>query len=282
MGITALLLAAAVVGQSVSAPCSCTHCGGEQPPLKPRAVAVGDSFVVRSGSPQVDASDLLKHAQAARQALCSQWLGDEAAKTAWSPPCEVVLHRDRASYLRAVGPTGRTTTGSTLVRFNEGRVAVRRIDLLAGVAGKHYDTLSHELVHAIFAERFPQATPPRWAEEGAALLADSAAKRRAHREEFAQLHRARRTFAVRELLGMNDYPAPQRFPEFYGQSLVLVEFLTVLGDSTDFVRFVDRSLATDPDQALHEVYGLASAAQLESLWTEHAGKVSADALAKLR
>jgi hypothetical protein len=81
---------------------------------------------------------------------------------------------------------------------------------------------------------------------------------------------------------MNDYPAPHRFPEFYGQSLVLVEFLTVLGDSTDFVRFVDRSLATDPDQALHDVYGLANATQLESLWTKHAQQISTDALAARR
>jgi hypothetical protein len=250
--------------------------------MKPTALAVGDSFVIRSGATQLDANDLLKHAQARRQVLCGQWLGAEARKAPWSPPCEVVLHPDRASYVRAVGAAGRITSGSTLVRFSEGQVAVRRIDLLADATEKHYDTLAHELVHAIFAERFPKTAPPRWAEEGAAMLADSEAKRQAHREDFAQSHRAKRTFAVRELLGMNDYPAPQRFPEFYGQSLVLVEFLTALGDSTDFVSFVDRSLATNPDQALREVYGLASASQLENLWTKHARQATADSLAASR
>lgn len=279
MGTSALILALAILSESaVCSNCPCKRCGDDRPPVKSSAPAAGNNFVIRRGSTKFDAADLLKHAEAKREVLCSQWLGADAARDKWSPPCELILHTSRASYVRAVGTAGQTTSGSTLVRISEGKVVVRRINLLIDASGKHYDTLSHELVHAIFAERFPRAVPPRWAEEGAALLADPEQKRLAHREDFAYAHRAGQTFAVRELLRMTDYPAPQRFPEFYGQSLVLVEFLTSLGEPPDFVRFVARSMETDIDRALQEVYGLSSASQLEGRWTKHAGE-AADAFA---
>jgi hypothetical protein len=265
------LMMALVVGQT-SGDCACSHCQqGEKSPVR-TYVAANENFVVRSYSPHVDAQVLAEHASHLHTSLRDRWFGE--ATESWSPKCEVIVHAHQATYLRAVGAGGGATLGSTLVRLNQGKIAVRRIDLLADQPGRPYETVGHEIVHVLFAERFPKGTPPRWAEEGAALLADSEGKRHAHRRDFAQSVRYGGTFPVAELMKMTDYPAPTRFAAFYGQSLVLVDFLTHLGEPTDFVRFVDRSMAVGHDAALEEVYGIRSSDQLEELWTERAVKTA--------
>jgi hypothetical protein len=243
--------------------------------LPPRRAleAATDRFVVRSFSRRVDATALLEHAAMLHATLAERWLPQDK-RPSWTPPCEIVVHADRTSYLRSVGTGGLATLGSTLVRFNGGKVVVRRIDLLADQASRPFETLGHELVHVLFAERFPQAPPPRWAEEGAALLADTVSKRSAHRRDFALSLRNGSAFRVHDLVRMNDYPPPTRVAAFYGQSLVLVDFLMRLGEPADFVHFVDRSMAIGHDAALREVYGIANAAHLEELWRERAIKAA--------
>ena len=232
-------------------------------------IAATNRFVVRSDSRPVDANALAQHAEHLHTTLVKRWFKSDDEAT-WTPRCEIIVHATRANYVRAVGASGANTLGSTLVRFNAGKVAARRIDLLADQAGRPFETVGHELVHVLFAERFPKSPPPRWAEEGAALLVDSNAKRAAHRRDFAQSLRAGSAFHVNDLVRMHDYPPPTRFAAFYGQSLVLVDFLTQLGETEDFVRFVDRSMTVGHDRALQEVYGIATAAELESLWKEKA------------
>jgi hypothetical protein len=270
----AILALLALVGEtsSGSAACSCAHCQQTALPSRPVSNKTTDCFVIRSQSPAVDAAQLATHAEAMRKSLATQWLGEQSGEATWMPRCEVVVHATRATYLKAIGSAGAATTGSTLVRFNQGKVAVRRIDLLADRADRPFETIAHEMVHVIFAERFPNAAPPRWAEEGAALLADTEAKRTAHQREFKQALRGGTAFRVHDLVRMSDYPPPTRFAAFYGQSLTLVDFLTQLGEPSDFVRFVDRSIAAGHDAALKEVYEISSAAQLEELWNERAVK----------
>jgi hypothetical protein len=255
--------------------CGCAHCQQQALPARTISTKTTESFTVRSYSGSVDAAEFGRHAEAMRKSLSTLWLKSEdgAPGTAnWTPRCEVVIHAQRASYQKAIGGTGAATSGSTLVRVNQGKVILRRIDLLADRPSRPFETISHELVHAIFAERFPNASPPRWAEEGAALLADTQVKRAAHQRDFRQAVRSGTAFRVHELVRMSDYPPPTRFAAFYGQSLVLVDFLTQLGDPGDFVRFVDRSLERGQDEALKQVYGIASTQQLQDLWDERAVK----------
>jgi hypothetical protein len=253
--------------------CSCAHCLHRALPARGTITHATTSFVVRSNSPGVDAAELGRHAEAMRNSLAALWLGESPGKSSWTPRCEIVVHAHRQSYLKATGAAGAVTSGSTLVRFSAGKVASRRIDLLADRASRPFETIAHELVHAIFAERFPDSPPPRWAEEGAALLADTQTKRSAHERDFKQALRSGTAFRVADLVRMNDYPPPTRFAAFYGQSLVLVSFLTQLGEPGDFVRFVDRAIEAGHDDALEEVYHISSAGQLEQLWRERAVNV---------
>lgn len=270
------LLVVAIVGgdtQSSGEPCACGHCQQKAIPSRPAALHTTQSFVVRSNSRSVDAKVLAQHAETLRKSLVKLWLDDKDSQSGWTPHCEIVVHANRGSYLKVTGAAGGATSGSTLVRFDQGKVVSRRIDLLADRADRPFETIAHELVHAIFAERFPNAAPPRWAEEGAALLADTQTKRAAHQRDFRQALRTGTAFRVDDLVRMNDYPPPTRFAAFYGQSLVLVDFLTQLGEPGDFVRFVDRSIEAGHDTALNEIYQISSTSQLEQLWTERAVKV---------
>lgn len=254
--------------------CKCAYCQQEALPARRSATDATRSFLVRSNSPLVDAAELARHAEAMRDSLAGLWLEKTPGADRWTPRCNVVVHGNRATYAKATGSPGAATSGSTLVRFNQGKVVSRRIDLLADRSRRPFETIAHELVHAIFAERFPNAAPPRWAEEGAALLADTQRKRAAHQRDFQQAVRAGTAFRVHELVRMNDYPPPTRFAAFYGQSLVLVDFLTRRGEPGDFVRFIDRSLQAGHDQALQEVYAISSADQLERLWKEQTIKTA--------
>lgn len=269
----ALALVVAVVLGAEAQPsrkeCSCGYCQ-HTPSARIAALHTTQSFVVRSGSRSVDALALAQHAETMRKSLAGLWLGESKDSSGWTPRCEIVVHANRQSYLKATGAAGAATSGSTLVRFDQGKVVSRRIDLLADRAGRPFETIAHELVHAIFAERFPKAAPPRWAEEGAALLADTQTKRSAHERDFKQALRSGTAFRVADLVRMNDYPPPTRFAAFYGQSLVLVDFLTQLGEPGDFVRFVDRAIESGHDKALEDVYQISSASQLERLWKERA------------
>jgi hypothetical protein len=266
----ALITFAAVVLQA-DTPCSCAACNGQVLPKRAQASVTTARFTIHSWSSAVDAAELSRHADAMHAALANTWLGKDESSD-WSPRCEVVVHASRATYQRAVGSGAASTLGSTLIRYSGGKIAQRRIDLLADRPERPFETLSHELVHVIFAERFPNGLPPRWAEEGAALLADTSAKRSAHQRDFRHALSGGTAFSVDELIRMHDYPPPTRFAAFYGQSLVLVEFLTQLGEPGDFVRFVDRSLADGQETALREVYGIATMRHLESLWQEKAVK----------
>jgi hypothetical protein len=267
------LLALAAGPQSTQTSCACAHCQHQAQSARTATTQTTASFIVRSHSTGVDADTLGQHAEAMRKSLAALWLGEKKSESSWTPRCEIVVHAQRASYLKATGAAGVATSGSTLVRFNQGKVVSRRIDLLADRASRPFETIAHELVHAIFAERFPGAAPPRWAEEGAALLADTQTKRAAHERDFKQALRNGTAFRVEDLVRMNDYPPPTRFAAFYGQSLVLVDFLTKLGEPGDFVRFVDRSIAVGHHEALRDVYGISSPERLQELWSERTAVV---------
>lgn len=230
------------------------------------AEALKPSFVVRNYSAYVNAELFSKSADDTRLRLCEKWLERADAAKPWSPPCEVILHRDRASYMKAVGEAGQTTGGSTLVRMGKEGIESRRIDLMADARSKPLETLAHEIVHVIFAQRFSDAVPPKWAEEGAALLADTATKRAAHYRDLQHAMKTGTAFPMNQLVSSTDYPQPHRFPAFYGQSLALVEHLVNQSEPGEFLEFVKLSMEVGHEKALSDVYQIETIAELETQW----------------
>lgn len=223
----------------------------------------------RSGGPNCEllllatpqqASAVAAAVESCRQRLQRQWRGAEAG--GWSPRCEVVVHRARADYLAAVGPGGERTHGSSLVCFDQGRITKRRIDLDGTRPRWLEETLPHEMTHVVLADEFPHGRLPRWADEGAAMLADSVETRRQRRRALEQAVQAGQTLPLAELLSVDSLPRADRLAAFYGQSAELVDYLLARGDHRRFVAFLHHADLHGYDASLKAQYGLDGAAAL--------------------
>jgi hypothetical protein len=234
-------------------------------------VAGSPKFVVRSFVDGPSAPDVAKHCEA----VCSQLRTDVfnlPNDTRWNPKCRVVLHGSRASYQRAVGHGSDQTLGSSNVVFAGRRVTQRRIDLLAVNWKRGLAALPHELVHILFAEVCPTTAPPKWAEEGLALLFDSADKRARHRNDLEAAINSGTTLPLDGVLSGVDYPAASQRAAFYAQSLALADYLTQLDTPREFVRFAKLSTERGPNHAMSVVYGIDSR-ELDRDWKQYAAKL---------
>jgi hypothetical protein len=211
-----------------------------------------------------DARELGMLCEQWRQRLAEYWGWEEAAP--WSPPCQIVVHGDARSYVAAVGNGAWQTFGSSeLVLGAGGRVVRRRIDL-RGDSPHGLAALPHEMTHLIAADLLGGRQPPRWADEGMAILADSAEKQRLHDRDLADCLARGAVFRVSDLVRMEQYPSPAWIPLFYGQSASLTAYLVHRTTPGDFVRFLQIAHRQGYERAAQEVYGVSSLAELEQAW----------------
>lgn len=202
--------------------------------------------------------------EACRDRLARQWLG-KSMSSPWEPKCDVVLHTVPRSYTQAV-PGGEQTRGSSVVDLDGEVVVTRRIDLRADFSDWQTATFPHELTHILLTERFGPDLPPRWADEGMALLADLPAKQELHERDRRQADRQGQAYSAAELLAQADYPTARRMPAYYGASLSLTRFLVQRKSAKTFVEFLDRVNTTGPDRALRETYGIEGVGELDRQW----------------
>jgi hypothetical protein len=261
-----------VVVSADPAACQCTKTA--QPAAEATADISGSqrdaqspNFHVLCRCGSYDARQLAQTCEQWRTHLRGKWLADDEGDAAWSPRCQVVVHADRAAYAAAVGRGAERTFGSTWIDVKQDRVAGRRVDLLIDLR-RGIAALGHELTHVVLADAFGGQQPPPWANEGIALLADSADKQQRHHQDLTRAVHSGTTFTCGELMSMEDYPAPHRVGAFYAQSASLVQFLSQRGEPHEFVAFLKHSAAAGIDEALAEAYDIESAGHLHRLWAE--------------
>lgn len=224
------------------------------------------NFEVIGVSATQDAKQVALLCERWRQKLQTYWL--QSPRENWSPRCQVVVHASKQSYLAAVGRGGGATRGSSWIEFKNKQVSKRQIDLL-GVSDLGLTALAHEMTHVIFADLFQGRQPPRWADEGAAMLADTSEKQQLHQRDLENAVAGRIDFRVGELFALEQYPQPHRVPGFYGQSVSLAAFLARRDDPAKFIKFIERVLDHGHDRALQEVYDIAGTKSLELEWRAH-------------
>lgn len=233
---------------------------------------VGDEHgdVVVVGVPPARAAAIATRAATARREIAVRLLGaDEPPR--WSPPCTIHVHRDRAAFARAVGGAPVAAGGATSIEFVGDTVSLRQIDLLDAADGGVPPALDHELVHVVLADRFPDAPPPRWADEGLATLFDDPAKQRGHDADFRAAAARGQSWRIADLVALDLDPADAaRQRVFYGQSAALVRWLLARRDGPTFLRFLDDSAAQGTDRALSVHYAIDSIAALERAWLAEA------------
>lgn len=222
-------------------------------------------FVIRSHGGAPELHRLGNRCEALLSDLKSKWFEQEATEAEWTPRCELFVHADIASYLRNV-PGGARTIGSSWVETEKGRVVTRRIDIRGDRTNWFDEAMPHELMHMLLADRFIDEPMPRWAEEGAALLADPQNKQQLHDLDLRRATEVRRQFRLVELFAAIEYPEPARQPIFYGQSASVVRYLTTRRRPADFILFVERAGKEGYDAALRTTYGINGVSALESNW----------------
>ncbi|MFM8380262.1 MAG: hypothetical protein ACKOB1_13170 [Planctomycetia bacterium] len=226
------------------------------------------SSVTVSGVSEARAALIAEHAEQVRRSAFDLLLGD-AEPRPWVPRCAIHIHATPAAFTAAVGGPPAASRGATSLEFSGDRVASRRIDVMGDGPGAIPDALAHELVHVVLADRFTEAAPPRWADEGIALLFDDVAKQAGHEADFRSAHARGLAYAAGDLLALEEYPGDVRRQRvFYGQSAALVRWLVDRRDPATFIRFVADLQAGDPGTAFERHYDLDMAAVFDSAWKE--------------
>jgi hypothetical protein len=223
-----------------------------------------ENFCVQSFCGDCDARTVAERCESWRKHLQAKWLGTDSGDC-WSPRCNVVVHARRETYRAAIGSGGDQSFGSSLIDAQGARISIRRVDLLVDPQGA-ISALGHELTHVVLADAFAGSAPPAWANEGAAVLADSAEKQQLHRRDFDQSFRRQTVFHCAELLNLSKYPSPYRIPAFYGQSASLIAFLNDIGSPKKLVPFIRDAGEQGYDAALREHYGIQGVAELQRRW----------------
>ena len=228
----------------------------------------GQSFQVHSfdGGPQTD--DVHALCDSLRTNLGRAWTGPQPLAV-WQPQCEIRLHQNRSSYVRAVGIAGQQTQGCSLIRLQDGKVTARKIDLLVDSHGD-LPALPHELTHVILADCFGGHQPPHWFDEGAAMLADTVHKQSLHARDCQHALRSGTAMPIAQVLRLEQFTSSNQMASFYGQSASLLRFFCGRGDIERVTRFAIDTLDADYEQSLQKHYGIASEQELQRLWKQEA------------
>lgn len=187
----------------------------------------------------------------------------------WTARCAIHVHASPDAFADAVGMPPVGSRGATSIDFAGDAVASRRIDVMGDGSDVIPDALAHEIVHVVLADHFVHAPPPRWADEGLAVLFDGSETQCGHEEDFRAALSQRLAFSAADLLALEELPIGTRRQQvFYGQSAALVRWLINRRDAATLIRFIDDIEDLGLEAALTQHYDLDSIASLESAWKE--------------
>lgn len=222
------------------------------------------SFRVRYQGDRALAERIAAAAEAKRKELFERWSGPPAG--AWdSPKCEVVLHPNAECFAKMTQRPA-AATGHALVKLTGGRATERRIDLRADDAALLPNALPRELTHVILADLFPTTPPPKWAEEGMAVLAGDPDEVSRFIRTLPRCYRDGHLFPLATLMELKEFPEANRITGFYCESVALVDYLVKLKDERTFTVFLRDCQRYGIASSLKRTYGIDGPQALEQAW----------------
>lgn len=231
-------------------------------------LAESANFRIFHNQSQEFAEKVAQVAERTRTRLQQKWFGGSAET--WSLKCDLFLHATAQDYCRATGQYN--SPGHSLLKIENGRLVVRRIDLHCDDANMLSAILPHETTHAVLAGEFGGQLLPRWADEGMAVLTEPQDRIERHQHNLLQCRQAGQFFRLQELMQFDKYypEDPRTISAFYAQSVALVEFLSNQRGPQGFTQFLRDGMRYGYEKALERHYGYRSFAELEQHWSQHA------------
>jgi hypothetical protein len=216
-----------------------------------------ENFVVEAPTAEI-AKQIGDAAEIYRRELAKEWLGEEMKP--WSAPCPIKVR------VGQIGAGGETRF-SFYPRLN-GPAVVGGWDMrIQGSLERILDSvLPHEISHTIFACHFRRPLP-RWADEGAATLAEHESERRQQVLRLNQVIKAQRRIPLKNLLAIKEYPPDmQDVMTLYAEGYTLADLLVQEGGRAKYLKFLSDAHRDGWDKAIHAHYGYRGVADLEKRW----------------
>lgn len=258
------LLVVARQRQANPAAATPTAPGADRPVGEAFATLETPSFRVRYQGDRTLAERLASTAETQRQAIFERWSGPPAGP--WDQPkCELVLHPSAECFARMTQRPA-AATGHAIVKLNGGRARERRIDVRADDPLLLTNALPRELTHVILADLFPSTPPPKWAQEGMAVLAGDPDEVSRFIRTLPRCYREGQLFPVGTLMELKEFPEANRITGFYCESVALVDYLVKLKGERTFTVFLRDCQRYGISSALKRTYGLDSPQALELAW----------------
>jgi hypothetical protein len=211
------------------------------------------NFVVHAPTEKI-AQQVGKAAEFYRVELAKEWLGTTMPR--WAKPCTVNVK---------VGHYG--AGGATSFSFDRGHVFGWRMRIQGSLERILDSVLPHEVSHTIFACHFRRPLP-RWADEGAATLAEDDSEKQRQRRLVNEIIRTTRRIPLRELFAMKEYPADKnRVYTLYAQGYSLADYLIQKKGKRAYLEFLSDAEGLGWDRAIAQHFEWKNVEQLERDWS---------------
>lgn len=210
-------------------------------------------------------------AENARRQAHDLWFAAEPLSK-WTPKCDLVLYPTAQEFSQVTNQMPQSPA-FTQCDVHNGWVASRRIELRTDEPNMKSGILPHEIAHAVFAGQFAGKSPPKWADEGMAVLTEPEEIQNRHLTGLVQARSSGRGFRCDQLLPMQQYP--QQVQEFYAHSVGVCRMLVERhGGRERLTQFVRTAVETnDYEGALFRVYGIRGLKDLESRLQQYVGEL---------
>jgi RNA polymerase sigma factor (sigma-70 family) len=186
-----------------------------------------------------------------RKELSLLWLGKQLPR--WKDRCRIQVN---------ISPEG--PSGATSFSFAEAKVSGQIMNLGGPLEIILASTLPHEMTHVILAHSFGRQLP-RWADEGAAIMAETEKDRNRH-ESYLRQNRSR-VIPLQKLMPMSDYPPEASI--LFAEGFSLTRFLVESGDRKKFLSFVEQGMSEGWDKAVKTHYSYQNVEEFEKAWLAH-------------
>jgi hypothetical protein len=228
--------------------------------LAPALMGAGyrtNNFVVTAPTPEI-AKQVGVAAEHYRKELAIEWLGYELPRWAMRCPINVKVGQ--------LGAGGATTFSFYPNAKGSAEVSNWEMNIQGSLERILDSVLPHEVSHTIFACHFRRPLP-RWADEGAATLAEHDSEKRRQVMTVKQVLGTRRRIPLKNLLNIKEYPRDmQDVLTLYAEGYSLAELLVQEGGRPRYLKFLGDAHQYGWDKAIQANYNCQGVDALEKRW----------------